>query len=140
VNPSDPCVVLCQVFERMRVALVATLAATVALSACAFLRKCPSAMVQCYPARALAAHASHRHLTASRPMGTAPRAAARARDVAMMAKNVRLSEKSRQKLVEGINIVANAVKVTLGPKVSGASHDWGALGGRGEGGGGRWIF
>ncbi|GAB5032152.1 molecular chaperone [Nannochloropsis oceanica] len=34
----------------------------------------------------------------------------------MMAKNVRLSEKSRQKLVEGINIVANAVKVTLGPK------------------------
>lgn len=35
----------------------------------------------------------------------------------MMAKNVRLSEKSRQKLVEGINIVANAVKVTLGPKV-----------------------
>jgi len=34
-----------------------------------------------------------------------------------MAKNVRLSEKSRQKLVEGINIVANAVKVTLGPKV-----------------------
>lgn len=38
-------------------------------------------------------------------------------DVSMMAKNVRLSEKSRQKLVEGINIVANAVKVTLGPKV-----------------------
>ena len=38
-------------------------------------------------------------------------------DVRMMAKNVRLSEKSRQKLVEGINIVANAVKVTLGPKV-----------------------
>lgn len=37
----------------------------------------------------------------------------------MMAKNVRLSEKSRQKLVEGINIVANAVKVTLGPKVRG---------------------
>jgi chaperonin GroEL len=34
----------------------------------------------------------------------------------MMAKNVRLSEKSRQKLVEGINVVANAVKVTLGPK------------------------
>ncbi len=34
----------------------------------------------------------------------------------MMAKQVRLSEKSRQKLVEGINIVANAVKVTLGPK------------------------
>lgn len=41
-------------------------------------------------------------------------------DVSMMAKNVRLSEKSRQKLVEGINIVANAVKVTLGPKVGGA--------------------
>lgn len=34
----------------------------------------------------------------------------------MMAKNVRLSEGSRKKLVEGINIVANAVKVTLGPK------------------------
>lgn len=44
-------------------------------------------------------------------------AASRRGSVKMMAKNVRLSEKSRQKLVEGINIVANAVKVTLGPKV-----------------------
>lgn len=44
-------------------------------------------------------------------------------DVSMMAKNVRLSEKSRQKLVEGINIVANAVKVTLGPKV-GSARAW----------------
>ena len=41
---------------------------------------------------------------------------ARGRNTQMMAKNVRLSEKSRQKLVEGINVVANAVKVTLGPK------------------------
>lgn len=46
----------------------------------------------------------------------------------MMAKNVRLSEKSRQKLVEGINIVANAVKVTLGPKVRRDEECWGVWG------------
>ena len=34
----------------------------------------------------------------------------------MMAKKVSFREDSRKKLVEGINIVANAVKITLGPK------------------------
>ena len=34
----------------------------------------------------------------------------------MMAKKVSFKEDSRKKLVEGINIVANAVKITLGPK------------------------
>lgn len=33
-----------------------------------------------------------------------------------MAKKVTFREESRQKLVDGINAVANAVKVTLGPK------------------------
>ncbi len=33
-----------------------------------------------------------------------------------MAKKISYREDSRKKLVEGINIVANAVKVTLGPK------------------------
>lgn len=33
-----------------------------------------------------------------------------------MAKKLSFREESRKKLVEGINVVANAVKVTLGPK------------------------
>ncbi len=60
------------------------------------------------------------HNPTTADLSTGVRAVASRRGAAattMMAKNVRLSEKSRQKLVEGINIVANAVKVTLGPKV-----------------------
>ena len=33
-----------------------------------------------------------------------------------MAKKLSFREDSRKKLVEGINVVANAVKITLGPK------------------------
>ena len=33
-----------------------------------------------------------------------------------MAKKLSFREESRKKLVEGINVVANAVKITLGPK------------------------
>ena len=34
----------------------------------------------------------------------------------MSAKEVRFSEDARQRMVKGVNILANAVKVTLGPK------------------------
>ena len=34
----------------------------------------------------------------------------------MSAKDVRFSDDSRQRMVKGVNILANAVKVTLGPK------------------------
>ena len=34
----------------------------------------------------------------------------------LMAKKISFREDSRKKLVEGINVVANAVKITLGPK------------------------
>jgi len=64
-------------------------------------------------------HPPHTPLTAALPELASVRGAASRRGAAsttMMAKNVRLSEGSRKKLVEGINIVANAVKVTLGPK------------------------
>jgi len=33
-----------------------------------------------------------------------------------MAKQIVYGEKSRQKIIEGVNQLANAVKVTLGPK------------------------
>ena len=34
----------------------------------------------------------------------------------MSAKDVRFGEDSRSRMVKGVNILANAVKVTLGPK------------------------
>ena len=34
----------------------------------------------------------------------------------MTAKEVRFSDDSRQRMVRGVNVLANAVKVTLGPK------------------------
>lgn len=46
----------------------------------------------------------------------APPALHRRGDVSLNAKTVSFREKSRQKLVEGINAVADAVRVTLGPK------------------------
>ena len=33
-----------------------------------------------------------------------------------MAKDVKFSDSARSKMLEGVNILANAVKVTLGPK------------------------
>src|SRR5207302_244847 len=38
------------------------------------------------------------------------------KDTAMAAKEVRLSDDARQRMFKGVNILANAVKVTLGPK------------------------
>mmetsp|Transcript_29323 Transcript_29323/g.40302 ORF Transcript_29323/g.40302 Transcript_29323/m.40302 type:complete len:576 (+) Transcript_29323:49-1776(+) len=38
------------------------------------------------------------------------------RETLLMAKKLSFREESRRKLVEGINVVANAVKITLGPK------------------------
>ena len=34
----------------------------------------------------------------------------------MSAKSVQFGSNSREKLVQGVNVLANAVKVTLGPK------------------------
>jgi hypothetical protein len=44
-----------------------------------------------------------------------------------MAKKLSFREDSRKKLVEGINVVANAVKVTLGPKGRILRIDWSIL-------------
>ena len=49
-----------------------------------------------------------------------------------MAKEVRFADDARQRMLKGVNVLANAVKVTLGPKGRNVGHDDGDRSGAGD--------
>src|SRR5882724_2127443 len=63
-------------------------------------------------------HRTNQHILRDAVRCTAPRdeASARSRNETMAAKEVRFSTDARDRMLRGVDVLANAVKVTLGPK------------------------
>ncbi|KAI0565207.1 Chaperonine 60 [Gracilaria domingensis] len=77
----------------------------------------PSAFVSALPVASSSSFVSSAHAVSHRPRHAVRVSVPRSvRSLSMAAKDIAFGEQSRKRLIEGVDAVANAVKVTLGPK------------------------